>query len=276
MRVYFTSILLLLLIPLNVNSQTHKRVNHFKGTKIINGINVKVTTKGSVDSIMVCSDVAGPYFIGALHGEINENGRVTFHFSKPVADVKLNFSGVSDIDGHYEEVIFYVNGKHHKLHYPGAKSECEELALINEHGNMVGCKDCTVSGWNGTKIKGPITTLTVIDSVITGLPNGTIFSISIGEPYVEPVITEPIINTLVNYNSSITEEAAGKELLIESSKLDSTNISIKDKTGNYVPMHFQVIETGRVIIDISDLPKGEYMLLLELNGIVENQRFLIE
>jgi hypothetical protein len=276
MKNFFCCILLILFSVTIVNAQSHKRLFHLKGTRTINGINVKVDCRGSVDSIMTCSDVAGPYFIGALHGDENENGRVSFHFSKPVADVVLNFSGVSDIDGQTEEVIFYVNGKHYRLPAPGVKNGCEELALINEKGNMIGCSGCSISGWNGTKIKGPITTLTIIDSVITGLPNGTIFSISIGEPYIEPVMIEPITNTLVNYSYNITEGAAGKELVIESSKLDSATITINDKNGKYIPVHFQVIETNRVILDISDLPKGEYLLMLEMNGVVESQRFMVD
>jgi hypothetical protein len=259
-------------------AQTHKRVNHLHGTRTINGINVKVNVIGAVDSLYYCEGDATPYFVGYDPlTSASGNGRVIFHFSKPITDVIINFSGTSDINGHYEEVMIYVNGKHHRLHSPGRKNACEELALVNEKGNVVGCKDCSVSGWNGTKIKGPITTLMIVDTVISGEPNGTVFSLFMGEAYVEPVDTHHtnITNTLTNYAYHLSEGSAGKEMVIESMQLENSDVILKDQQGNFIPLHFQVIEKNRVVIDISDLPKGEYILEFDLNGVKESQRFII-
>lgn len=270
-------ILLLGFSAMSIYAQNHKKLSHLHGSKTINGISVKVNCHGAVDSIDYCEGDASPYFIGYdPKTSSSGNGRVTFHFSKPITDVIVNFAGTSDINGHYEEVIIYVNGKHHRLHSVGKKNACEDLALINEHGNVVGCKDCSVSGWNGTKIKGPITTLTIIDTIISGTPNGTVVSVFMGGEYIEPVTEEPITNTLINYNYNLTEGAAGREMVIESQQLENAIISLKDKLGNYITIHYQVIETGRVILDISDLPKGEYLLEFNLNGVIENQRILIQ
>ncbi len=263
----------------HVYSQTHKKVSHLHGTRTINGIGVKVKCIGAVDSLDYCNGEASPYFIGydpLTSG--SGNGRVIFHFSKPVTDVVLNIAGTSDIDGHYEEVIIYVNGKHHKLHSVGKKNACEELALINKNGNIVGCKDCSVSGWNGTKIKGPINSIMIIDTIISGDPNGSVVSLFIGSEYIEldSMKVEPIINTLVNYTYHFGEGSAGKELVVESNQLENTEIFLTDHLGNFIPLHYMLIEQNRIIIDILDIPKGEYLLAFKLNGLTEKQRVLIE
>ncbi len=76
------------------------------GTKTTNGINVKVKCIGAVDSLYYCEGDAYPFFLGYDPNTSGSgNGRVIFSFSKPINDVIINFSGTSDIDGHYEEVI---------------------------------------------------------------------------------------------------------------------------------------------------------------------------
>lgn len=246
------------------------------GTKTINGIHVKVHCIGSVDSLDYCDGDASPYFVG--YDGITEksgNGRVIFSFLKPITDLVLNFAGASDINGHYEEVIIYVNGKHHRLTSVGRQNGCkEDLAKINSRGNLVGCKDCSVSGWSGTKIKGPISSLMIVDTIIKGDPNGTVFSLFIGGIFVEPII--PIENTLINYTCNIAEGTAGKELIIQSLQLENAEISLKDHLGNHIAMHYQLIESTKVVIDISDLIKGEYLLEIKLEAVVESQRILIE
>jgi hypothetical protein len=278
MRFILTLLVILVFSFAGFSQNTHKHITHMHGTKTINGIGVKVKCIGAVDSLYYCEGDAWPFFLG-MDPETEEsgNGRVIFHFSKPVNDVLINFSGTSDINGHYEEVIIYVNGKHHRLHSPGSKNICEELALVNERGNVVGCKDCSVSGWKGTKIKGPITELMIIDTIISGIPNGTVVSVFMGAEYIAPVDTHhtAIENTLINYGYHLSEGTAGKELIVESMQLENSEIILKDEKGNFIPLHFQVIEKNRIIIDISDLPKGEYLLEFILNGIKESQRFLI-
>lgn len=51
--------------------------------------------------------------------------------------------------------------------------------MLTPAGNVGGCLGCTVSGWNGTTINGPISSLTVLDTLLSGSPNGSLFSLFI-------------------------------------------------------------------------------------------------
>ncbi len=257
-------------------SQSHKKVTHFEGTKTVNGVEVTVNCIGATDSLDYCDGDPAPYFIG-YDGLTDQsgNGRVIFNFSEPVTDIVMSFAGTSDIDNHYEEVIVYINGNHYRLSPKNKVNGCgEELATVNEKGHLVGCRDCSVSGWSGTRIRGPIHSVMVIDTVIRGTPNGTVFSLLIGPPVSEQI--KPVENTLTNYFQTMEEGSAGKELVIESEQLENTAITIKDANGKYITIHYQLIEPNKVVIDISDLTKGEYLLELKLNGKLESQRFLVE
>lgn len=73
---------------------------HLTGTQNVNGVNVTVTSTGSVSNISNCG--TGPYWIGRN----NISGSYTFAFSRPIASVRLLITAIE-----YGEIIsFIVNG----------------------------------------------------------------------------------------------------------------------------------------------------------------------
>jgi hypothetical protein len=118
-----------------------------------------------------------PYFIG--YSSTSGDGSFTFYFLPPVSALSLNFSGISNDVGGTEEVVLYVNGLHYPIPSAGTPNGCDPMAVLSPSGNITGCAGCGVSGWKETVINGPIALLTVKDSVIQGLPNGSIFSLFI-------------------------------------------------------------------------------------------------
>jgi hypothetical protein len=96
-------------------SQCQFPVTHTSGSKIINGINVTVTSTGFVDTNSVFCINAKPYFIGFTwsSGKV-KNGAYNFQFNPPVKSVSLNFGGISRNNSNIEIIKLYSNG----IHYP--------------------------------------------------------------------------------------------------------------------------------------------------------------
>ncbi len=163
-----------------LSAQCTYQVTHTSGTQTINCINTTVTSSGTMDVNSVYCVATQPYFIGYSYGSgTSGNGSYTFTFSPAVSALTLNFSGTSNTAPHEEEIKLYVNGIHYQIPSVGTPNGCDPMALLTPGGNLGGCVGCGVSGWNGTTIVGPITSLTVLDTVISGVPNGSIFSLFI-------------------------------------------------------------------------------------------------
>lgn len=171
--------------------QCGSQVSHLSGTATVSGTLVTVIPAGTTTANTVYCASTLPYFIG--YSGTSGDGSFTFYFSPPVSAISLNFSGISNDAGGTEEVALYVNGLHYAIPSPGAASSCDAMAVLSPAGNIRGCTGCSVSGWKETVISGPIALLTVKDSVITGLPNGSIFSLFIctGEVGLEEYGTGP-------------------------------------------------------------------------------------
>jgi hypothetical protein len=170
-------ILLYLLKTGTLSGQCSDQVSHTSGAATVNGTVVTVTLAGVVTTNSVYCAFTQPYFIG--YSSTSGDGSFTFYFSPPVNALSLNFSGISNDAGGAEEVLLYVNGLHYSIPSAGTPNGCDPLAVLRPSGNIAGCTGCGVSGWKGTIISGPIALLTVKDSVVDGLPNGSIFSLFI-------------------------------------------------------------------------------------------------
>ena len=160
-----------------LRSQCDSQVSHLSGAATVNGTVITVTPYGTTSSNSDYCASTLPYFIG--YSSTSGDGSFTFYFSPPVSALSLNFSGISNDAGGAEEVLVYVNGLHYAIPAVGSPNGCDPLAVLSPGGNITGCTGCGVSGWQGTLINGPIALLTVRDSVIHGLPNGSIFSLFI-------------------------------------------------------------------------------------------------
>jgi hypothetical protein len=66
---------------------------------------------------------------------------------------------------------------HYAIPVPGIANGCDPLAVLTAGGDIEGCAGCGVSGWRNTRIGGPISQMVVTDTLISGGPNGAIFSI---------------------------------------------------------------------------------------------------
>jgi gliding motility-associated-like protein len=170
--------------PHTVQAQCTSQVTHISGTQVINCVNVTVTSFGETDVLpSYCPSVTTPYLIGYSFANGNGDGGYTFNFSPPINAATLNFSGISNTFPSSEEVMLFVNGTHYPIPTAGSLNACDAMALLTPGGNVGGCIGCSVSGWSGTNIVGPISTLTVFDT-ISGAPAGCLFSLYICNPVV--------------------------------------------------------------------------------------------
>jgi hypothetical protein len=158
---------------------THK-VSHLSASMMVNGVNVTVSQAGIVTSNTVYCPATAPYHIGYDYATSTDGtGSYSFNFSPPVSALTLNFSGISNVTGGSEEVRVFRNGQHFPISSAGVYNSCDKLAVLTSQGNIAGCLQCAVSGWNGTTINGPIFSLKVENTVISGQSGGSIFSLFI-------------------------------------------------------------------------------------------------
>lgn len=190
------------------------------------------------------------HFIGYNY-TLNESGTgsYTFEFSPPVSKVTLNFSGIShssvDIE-HIEEVWLFVNGTHYAIPEPGEWNECDDMAVLTVEGNIRACDECAVSGWMGTTIEGSISTLKVLDTVYSGQPAGSIFSL---------FIYDSIANELTDWTGS-------KAFLITPNPMTDRATLVLDPAMG--PLSFRLYTTnGECVKSAHGIDIGEWTLWRE-------------
>jgi hypothetical protein len=258
----FISISLLLLTTKSSICQPLHRVTHLSGTQNINNINVTVSSRGMIPNLKKpthCNGDTGPYYMGYnTYNYTCETGSYTFTFNPPVSFLNLNFSGLSSSSVYHEEVIIDVNGHHYPIAAVGSKNSCEELAALTANGNITGCNECSASGWNNTRIEGPIYTLTVTDSVILGEPAGALFAL-----YMSYISLEEDLGTRVCAYKR--ESAAGSALIIEGTEVDVKLLSVTGPEGQK-DIYYDYSNHPAISIDITNFNKGvEYIFELLIN-----------
>ena len=255
-----------------MNAQTLQRVNHLSGSQTINDITVTVTSKGQTARLWtpnLCGGETGPYFMGYNTVDYTcSNGSYTFTFSPPVSEMKLNFTGLSSSSVYDEEMIVFVNGEHYEIQAVGTLNSCEKLAYLTNSGNFTGCYECSTSGWNDTRIEGPIYTLTVLDSVIKGEPAGALFALYIGWLSLEDDLSTKV-------RAYKKESAGGFDLIIEADSLDLKLMSIQGTTGEKMVFN-SYSEIPYITVDISKFTKEEeYTLELRVDNILLSKKITI-
>lgn len=244
----------------SLNAQCTDQVTHTSDTATVAGSVVTVTSAGCVDVNTVYCASTVPYFIGFDYSTGNScTGSYTFTFSPAVGSVTLNFSGLSSDPSNNEIVVLMVNNAHYAIPAPGTANACDPMAVLTPSGDVGGCTGCGVSGWNGTTIPGPITTLTVIDSVTMGAPAGSIFSLFVCPPDLKNAIGESGSNTAI----TLFPNPAVDHITLSGAETGAL-YSITDVTGN-------IVMTGKYDsrpIDISALAPGMYFVLAENTGCV--------
>ena len=254
------------------NAQNLQRVTHLSGTQIINDINVTVTSTGMIprlDRPTHCSGDTGPYYMG--YNTVNYScatGSYTFGFSPPVSFVTLNFSGLSTSDQYNEEVMIYVNGHHYQVDAVGTKNSCEDVAALTPAGNVTGCDGCHSSGWNNTKIDGPIYTLTIIDSVLFGEPAGVLFAM-----YMNCISVEENLDARIRYYKQ--ESSAGSALIIEADQTDLKLMLILNPKGEKMVYYSYSQEPG-ISVDITGFKEEtEYTFEFLVNDHLLSKKIMV-
>lgn len=252
-----------------VFGQCTSQVLHFNGSIPVDGVNVTVSSSGNVDSNSIYCINTFPYFVGYNYSTGSGNGIYNFNFSPAVNAITLNFSGISNMGTDAEIVVLKVNGQHYAIPTVGDSNTCDPLAVLTANGDIGGCTYCTVSGWNGTTIAGPITSLSILDSAIAGIGNGAIFSLFICNS------ASGIVDYKMKDQLNIYPNPANNQFIIEDPNLANSEISLTNVLGqkiNIAPM----IQSNKAIINVSELPKGFYTISLLDGENVHTKKIVLQ
>ncbi|MEO8068245.1 MAG: T9SS type A sorting domain-containing protein [Flavobacteriales bacterium] len=247
--------LTMLLVLGSARAQCTDQVTNTLGTAVVDGTDVTVTSAGVVDVNSVYCAETFPYFIGYGTGS-GSAGSYTFAFNPAIASAMINVSGISQDANNAEEVRLFVNGAHYSIPAPGLPQTCDPMAVLTANGDIAACTNCSVSGWGGTPIPGPITTLTVQDTILLGAPAGAIFSLficahgetglgsetegSLGKPYPNPA-TDHITLHGIDARASVR---------------------LFDARGSRVPVNISNA-SGNLSIGLGAVPPGIYSLQVQ-------------
>jgi len=255
---HFLILLITLFLLIILTSQpstaqcTTNHVVHRTGSVIMNGITVTTTSKGQTDSLNYCPSSTFPYLIGAIQGtNVNGNGSFSFTFSPPVDTITLNFSGISYRQNQHEElIVLTVNGAHYPIPSVGISNGCNPLAVLTTSGDIRGCSNCTTSGWSGTIITGPIDSITILDSVVIGMPNGSLFSLFFCGKFTPQIVPDGEIKV------SVYPNPFHENLNVVLNENKTAEIIIYDITGRKI---FTSGFTKSIIINTSSIATGVYV-----------------
>jgi hypothetical protein len=168
------TLLLVTFLSQQMNGQCNRQVLHTSGTVQIGCTSVTVVPDGSTDSLIfsVCGET--PFWIGFG----NNGGSFTFLFSPPVSGVSLSLAAINNrfISNEVEEVRFEINGTFYPITIPGLPGGCLTPAIIT-HTGTVGAVTGSSGEWNNMNINTTISSLKVEDLVLSGGPNGVVFSL---------------------------------------------------------------------------------------------------
>jgi hypothetical protein len=264
---------LLAIILLSMNglfAQCTHQVLHDSGSQTVNGILVTVTSSGHSDTITsYCSNVTQPYLIGSDYTTPNMNGSYTFQFSPAIDSLTLNFSGINDNGADKEIIKLKVNGSHYSIPSVGIHNGCDSLAILTPLGNITGAATGSNSGWNGTTIPGPISQITVWDSVVSGTPNGAVFSLFICSEFVTSVLDDKLPDLL------IYPIPANNQITIKGLANRNVNIKLIDQFGRLLFIR-PVINQANTQIDVSNFPNGIYYLSINNGETLMTQKVIID
>lgn len=266
----------LLILPVkNILAQSPYHITHIEGTKVVNGISVTVTHKGKIailGDLDYCNGETGPYYFGYEDKAYSSGfGSYTFQFSPPVSEITINFTGLSADEGLMEEIQVFINGAHYDIPSPGSKINCEEMAVLTPKGNIRPCRGCSISGWKGTLITGPVSSFTVIDTILAGDPAGVLIALYIGDPTEEDTTEYLTINKI-----KTSDIAAGKSLIIQSTQLSNATYNLLNELGVALPLDYQIVDYEHILIIGKQLKTGYYNLEIIRDGQIENHKIIIE
>ena len=231
------------------------KISHISGSLIINGTEVTVNHSGTTDTITTyCTDVTSPYLIGASYPHFHGTGEYTFTFNPPVDSLLLNFSGISNISNDVEEIYLKVNGLHYSIPEIGVSNTCNPFAKLTSSGGIAGCRECNVSGWAGTIIPVSISSISIQDTVISGFPGGSVFSIYFYNDTTTRTNNYRIENDILVYPNPVVND-----LFIKQSKTDHLDISLFNINGENVDINLEYFNDN-IFANLTNLHSGLYCI----------------
>jgi hypothetical protein len=107
----------------------HDQVVHLTGTQVVDGVDVTVTSSGTVDQNASYCTETFPYFIGYSYGTgTSGTGSYSFSFVPSIAQATFNVSGISEAIGSaWSTSAFFINGTHYAIPAPGIALSCDAL-----------------------------------------------------------------------------------------------------------------------------------------------------
>jgi hypothetical protein len=251
-------------------AQCGDQVSHLSGTQTVGLAQVTVSSTGTVDANDTYCLETFPYFIGYSYGSgTSATGSYTFQFNPPIDSAMLNVSGTSQTNADIEEVWLYVNGAHYAIPEPGVPQTCDAMAVLTAEGNIAACANCSVSGWGGTVIPGPISTLTVQDTVLSGIPAGSIFSLFICAQH-----GSGWLDTAGDPSGSPYPNPATDAVFVKLPGAHAADVSLFDASGRCV-MTGTNAQAGIVRVSTAALPDGVYTLRVRQGDALTAHRVVV-
>lgn len=252
----FTAVALYSVFPITAAGQCTDQVTHISGSQIIGGINVTVGSIDTVDVNTVYCTETTPYIVGYDNDDGSGTGSYTFTFAPAIEGASLNASGISEaLATHLEHMRLFINGAHYAVPAPGVALSCDAFGVVTPDGDLGPCSNCSVSGMGQILLPGPISSLTVQDTVLLGEPGGAIFSLFICGAFNGIPANSTSTDLLLFPNPATTSislpEVVGPTVTVE----------ILDPQGRMVH-RVQRSHGDRSPLNVSDLPRGTYVLVM--------------
>lgn len=266
-----TTCLVMALLLNGTRAQCDEQVTHLIGTQLVGVTSIAVSVTGTTDSDSGYCTETFPYFIGYNYTtNTSATGSYTFQFNPPIDSATFNVSGISQDVSNAEEVWLYVNGAHYTIPVPGLPQACDPMAVLTPNGDIAACSNCSVSGWGGTTIPGPITTLTVLDTVLMGMPAGSIFSLFICADH-----GTGAQDATTMQHASPYPNPARDVLFIDLRDVLNTHVRLFDASGRRVAITTSVV-ANRMSIFTAGLPSGIYALQVQQDAQLMVHQVVVE
>ncbi len=259
---FISLIYVLLLLPLHYFGQfgpCNTAVTHTQGIEYLSGTRVQVTHSGyAVAHTEFCGD-SYPYGIGVA--QTGNNGSFTFSFTPALSLLSLNFIGLSNINAHIEETWLYKNGQHYAIPQVGLQN-CGQFANLTPTGDIIACQQCSNAGWDNVILNGPISSLTVLDTVLSGNPNGILFSLYICS---NPVSIKE--NSQTNKAYQFIPNPFSQTCVLKTPPISNLHLLLYNESGKLFKEIFPE-PLSDITFSKEELPNGIYYYILRNNSDV--------
>lgn len=255
----------------NSHCQNITQVIHSTGTQNYNGIDVTVSTVGGAGIwTTYCPSITFPYLIGHDFVSNNDlNGSYIFQFTPAVESIVLNFSAIGTIQQNDIEIVkVSVNNFHYPLFSLGEPNDCDSIALINAEGDLIN-EPGKPSGLKNIYIPGPVSTITISDSIVSHLPGGSMFSL---------YFSKLNLSSLENINTNeikVYPNPVSNKLFLENFQKELTDVKLFNMIGESIPINFEIVD-NKMVFDVNKIDKGIYNLQIFNGHSIKSQIIVIE